>query len=215
MGEREKDRKKKHQFVVPLIHWLRLMWALTGDQTHNLGVPGGCSHQLSYAARAYIPNFWSMRRWLPQIANSKPGINPGQYSEIHYLKGCLLKLMKVVKILWQDQESPRRPIRWKEDLAGLPWSKLIVNKKERAGVGKDVSRWFRTWKTAHIQRMHLQCLPSALGAPLHERTQGQIQGVLQTIKYEAFKASLVMKWFDSSHSPGSTSPSSIYPNPKQ
>ena len=34
------------------IHWLIPICALTRDQTHNLGVLGQCSNQLSYLARA-------------------------------------------------------------------------------------------------------------------------------------------------------------------
>ena len=53
--------RKRHQFV---IHWLILVCALTGDWTHNLGVPGWCSNQMSHPDRvgeptlntlAYIP----------------------------------------------------------------------------------------------------------------------------------------------------------------
>lgn len=64
-SEREKGREKKRQreggregdrFVVLLIyiyfHWLLLVCALTGDRTHNLGVPGQYSNQLGYLAKA-------------------------------------------------------------------------------------------------------------------------------------------------------------------
>ena len=44
------------------IYWLILVCALTGDWTHNLGVLGWCSNQLSYPARAshhfLIPPQW-------------------------------------------------------------------------------------------------------------------------------------------------------------
>ena len=36
------------------MHWLILICALTGDQTHHLGILGQCSHQLSYLARARV-----------------------------------------------------------------------------------------------------------------------------------------------------------------
>lgn len=36
------------------------------------------------SAKDYISNFWSMKRWLPQIAMRKPYINPGEYPRIHY-----------------------------------------------------------------------------------------------------------------------------------
>ena len=34
------------------VHWLILVCALTGDQTHNFGILGACSNQLNYLARA-------------------------------------------------------------------------------------------------------------------------------------------------------------------
>ena len=37
------------------IHWLILICTLTEDQTHNLGLSGQCSNQLSYSAMAAAP----------------------------------------------------------------------------------------------------------------------------------------------------------------
>ena len=39
------------------IHWLLLVCALTGDQTHNLGILGQHSNHLSYPSRAEISHF--------------------------------------------------------------------------------------------------------------------------------------------------------------
>ena len=39
------------------IHWLILVCALTRDQTHNLGVLGRCSNQLSHPVRASVTLF--------------------------------------------------------------------------------------------------------------------------------------------------------------
>ena len=47
------------------IHWLVLVCALTGDQTHNLGISGRYSNQLSYPARATWPYLYPDMPTLP------------------------------------------------------------------------------------------------------------------------------------------------------
>lgn len=49
-----KREGERHQFVLPLIHCLFLVCALTEDLTHSIDVPGWCSNQISYPARAAI-----------------------------------------------------------------------------------------------------------------------------------------------------------------
>ena len=50
--ERERERERERPwFVIPLIHWLIFICAFTRGQTHNLGISGWCSNQLSYLAR--------------------------------------------------------------------------------------------------------------------------------------------------------------------
>ena len=55
---REAEREREITFVVLLIyaflHRLLLVCALTGDQTHNLGVLGQYSNQLNCPARASL-----------------------------------------------------------------------------------------------------------------------------------------------------------------
>ena len=50
--ERECVIKKHAHSTYLCIHWLILEYARTVDRTHNLGVLGQCSNQLSYPARA-------------------------------------------------------------------------------------------------------------------------------------------------------------------
>ena len=53
--ERERKEERETSICCSIylrIHWLILVCALTRDQTHNLGVSGWCSNQLSYLARA-------------------------------------------------------------------------------------------------------------------------------------------------------------------
>ena len=57
--KRKKEIKKKKErstycFTYSCIHWLTIACALTGDWTHNLGVPGRRSNQLSYPAWAFL-----------------------------------------------------------------------------------------------------------------------------------------------------------------
>ena len=61
-GERERDRQTLICCSTYLcIHWLILVCALIGYQTHNLGVLGWCPNQLSYPARASWAGFY----WFP------------------------------------------------------------------------------------------------------------------------------------------------------
>ena len=77
--EREEGRERREREREPLIcysiylriHWLLLVWALTGDGTCSLGVRGQHSHQLSYPARAALCLFWIGREWKPK--NSRGG----------------------------------------------------------------------------------------------------------------------------------------------
>ena len=59
--ERE-ERRERETFICCstylCIYWLILVRALTGDQTHTLGVSERCSNQLSYLTRVYITNFY-------------------------------------------------------------------------------------------------------------------------------------------------------------
>lgn len=81
--------------------------------------------------------------------------------------------------------------------AGLSWSKVLVNKKAKWGVGADRIRWIRNWMIAHTQE-HETSVRSKCSTN-NSLTWGQTpQGVLQTIKYKVFNASFLLKWFDSS-----------------
>ena len=53
MGGRERERSTRCS-LYSCTHWLILACTLTGDGTHNLGVWGRCSNQLSYLARADV-----------------------------------------------------------------------------------------------------------------------------------------------------------------
>ena len=64
--EKGKGERKKYQFCCSCcscIHWLILVCALTGDWTHNPGLSGQCSKQLSHPGRAIsascINQVWS------------------------------------------------------------------------------------------------------------------------------------------------------------
>ena len=56
-GREERERKKKTSICCSTylcICWLIPVCALTGDQSHNLGVSGQCTNQLSHPARAVL-----------------------------------------------------------------------------------------------------------------------------------------------------------------
>ena len=55
LREREKERERICGSTYLNIHWLLLVCALTGDQTHTHGVSGRYSNQLSHVVSA-IPN---------------------------------------------------------------------------------------------------------------------------------------------------------------
>ena len=63
MKERERQRFFCFFFVPLSIHWLFLVRALTGDQTHNPGVPGRLSNPLSYLARTVLIEFLSHEKY--------------------------------------------------------------------------------------------------------------------------------------------------------
>ena len=59
-GKRERASERMSVYMSPLrcstylcIHWLLLVCSLIGDWTHNLGVSGQCSNQLSQGQRGY------------------------------------------------------------------------------------------------------------------------------------------------------------------
>ena len=56
-GDRERNSDCCSTYLC--IHWLIFTYALTGDQTHNLGILGQCSNQLSYQARV-CDTFWTL-----------------------------------------------------------------------------------------------------------------------------------------------------------
>ena len=83
-GEREERRERNIDCcsTYGCSHWFILVCALTGDQTHNLGVLGWHSNQLSYLARApgcwlkvlaAISHFTNLSLFLSHLSHSKAG----------------------------------------------------------------------------------------------------------------------------------------------
>ena len=55
---REKEREGERETLICCSTYLCTHWSiLTGDRTHNLGVLGRCSNQLSYPARQNYSHF--------------------------------------------------------------------------------------------------------------------------------------------------------------
>lgn len=111
-----------------------------------------------------------------------------------------------MKIFWQEysSNSPRKPI-WIIDLAR---SCMIKSPYEQERKISACSSNQVDWKLNDcLCSKHESWEPSkySINNLLHELTKSQIPLVLQTVKYQVFKAFLVMEWFESPHSSGSTS----------
>lgn len=103
----------------------------------------------------------------------------------------------LMKILWQKYKAaPGNLPGGQKAWAGLSWSKVLVNKKVKWGVGADRMRWIRNWMIAHTQE-HETSVPSKCST---NNLQPQVRSlkVFSRLKYKVFNASFILKWFDSS-----------------
>lgn len=99
------------------------------------------------------------KAWEGGLHKSQP-VNPALILNIpeYIIKGYLLKLIKVLKILGQDYLWKPQETYLVDRLGGVSWSQVGVNKEENSGAGIDITRWIWNWMTLHIHSINFQWL---------------------------------------------------------
>ena len=89
LREREGGEREKSSICCSVywcIYWLIIVCALTGDWTHNFGILGQCSNQLSYPARVFLcspPPFFLLRFYL-FILRGREGDREGENMSVWF-----------------------------------------------------------------------------------------------------------------------------------